>query len=50
MDQSYDASYFESGAGFGGGQDMLPMSSFLGTCLGDDQAMGGLWSLDFTQM
>ncbi|KAH8585442.1 fungal-specific transcription factor domain-containing protein [Bisporella sp. PMI_857] len=27
--------------------DLLPMSAFLGACLGENQAMSGLWNIDF---
>lgn len=28
--------------------DLVPMSAFLGTCLGENQAMSGLWNMDFS--
>lgn len=35
---------------FGGmNGDLVPMSAFLGSCLGDTQAMSGFWNMDFSQ-
>jgi hypothetical protein len=34
--------------GMGMGDDLENMSLFLGSCLGDGQAMNGLWNMDFS--
>lgn len=48
--------YFNGVSEFGSGDafgtmngDLVPMSAFLGTCLGENQAMNGLWNMDFSQ-
>jgi hypothetical protein len=41
---------FDVAGGFESMQDdLLPMSAFLGTYLGENQAMSGLWNIDFSQ-
>lgn len=30
------------------GEDLESMSAFLGTCLGENSALNGLWNLDFS--
>ena len=48
---SYDiASGFGSGDAFESMQDdLVPMSAFLGTFLGENQAINGIWNMDFSQ-
>lgn len=31
------------------GENLIPMSAFLGTCLSGNQGTGGLWGVDFSQ-
>jgi hypothetical protein len=41
---------FDPAGGFQSMQDdLLPMSAFLGTYLGETQAMSGFWNVDFSQ-
>ncbi|KAH8762821.1 fungal-specific transcription factor domain-containing protein [Hyaloscypha finlandica] len=41
---------FDAAGGFESMQDdLLPMSAFLGTYLGENQAMSGFWNIDFSQ-
>ena len=41
---------YDAPAGFESMQDdLLPMSAFLGTYLGEVQAMNGFWNVDFAQ-
>jgi hypothetical protein len=47
---SNDPPEFDSVDSFGAlNGDLVPMSAFLGSCLGENQAMNGLWNMDFSQ-
>jgi hypothetical protein len=40
----------ENVGGVGGMQDdLMPMSAFLGSYLGESQAMNGFWNMEFSQ-
>jgi len=48
--------YYNAESGFGPAgafesihDDLVPMSAFLGTYLGENQTMNGLWNFDFSQ-